>query len=69
MASVFGSRLARLLALGLLVITLTGCYESVSDVTIYEPGVYKGGDDPLMEQSTAERDGALSQRFGGQRDR
>jgi len=32
----------------LLVFGLSGCYES-TDVTIYEPGVYKGDRDPLLE--------------------
>ncbi|MBS3785744.1 MAG: hypothetical protein KGY57_02935 [Gammaproteobacteria bacterium] len=60
----------KLLALGLLVVALTGCYESVSDVTIYEPGVYKGSDDPLLNQTgSAESAEALRQRFSGQRDR
>lgn len=68
--SVFGSRLAKWAALGLLVLTLTGCYESASDVTIYEPGVYKGSDDPLLNQTgSAESEAALRQRFNGQRDR
>lgn len=70
MVSVFGSRLAKIAALGLLVFTLTGCYESASDVTLYEPGVYKGSDDPLLNQAgSAEREDALRDRFGGQRDR
>lgn len=69
MASVFGSRFGKIVALALLVFALAGCYESARDVTLYEPGVYKGSADPLMDQSAAERDGALRQRFGGQRDR
>jgi len=40
-------RASALLLAGLL---LGGCYES-PDVTLYEPGVYKGEDDPLLEKS------------------
>lgn len=29
--------------------SILGCYESV-DVTWYEPGVYKGADDPLLDK-------------------
>lgn len=49
---------------------LTGCYES-ADVTRFEPGVYKGERDPLvnkLEGDTALRE-QLNQRFDGQRDR
>jgi hypothetical protein len=27
-----------------------GCYESPTEVTLYEPGKYKGQDDPLLQQ-------------------
>lgn len=29
---------------------LGGCYESPVEVTLYEPGKYKGEDDPLLRQ-------------------
>lgn len=49
----------------LLAISLTGCLES-PEVTVFEPGVYKGADDPLL----ADRDrGLLNERFSGQMDR
>lgn len=42
---------------------LGGCYES-PDVTVYEPGVYKGKSDPLLEkQRTQERQQQLVERF------
>lgn len=31
-------------------LTLTGCYES-PDVTLHEPGVYKGAEDPLLAKA------------------
>lgn len=33
---------------------LGGCYES-PDVTVYEPGVYKGKPDPLLDKLHAEK--------------
>ncbi|MXZ81328.1 MAG: hypothetical protein F4Z15_08230 [Gammaproteobacteria bacterium] len=49
----------------LLAVLLTGCLES-PEVTVFEPGVYKGADDPLL----ANRDsGPLNERFSGQMDR
>lgn len=49
---------------------LAGCYES-PDVTVYEPGVYKGTDDPLLDKITSEqRQEQLVERFRlGQTDR
>ena len=49
---------------------LSACYES-QDVTRYEPGVYKGKEDPLVSklESDAELREQLDQRFDGQRDR
>ena len=49
---------------------LTGCYED-TDVTVQEPGVYKGKSDPLMEKmETASLQGKLDDRFrSGQMDR
>ncbi len=52
---------------GILVLTvsLTGCYESPT-VTLFEPGVYKGADDPLLTNSDNQ---SLNERFTGQMDR
>jgi hypothetical protein len=42
---------------------LAGCYGS-PDVTLYEPGVYKGEQDPLLEtQRSAEQQRRLRERF------
>lgn len=53
-----------LLALVLpLSMALYGCYES-PDVTVFEPGVYKGKSDPLLDkQKSAQRDQQLADRF------
>ncbi len=41
-----------------------GCYRSPTDVTNYEPGVYKGTPDPLVKLSgQPEHEDALRQRF------
>ena len=60
------------LAAGLLLIggMLSGCYED-TDVTVQEPGVYKGKPDPLLEKmQTASLQGELDDRFrSGQMDR
>lgn len=40
---------------------LAGCYES-SDVTVHEPGQYKGTVDPLLADASA-REEALMKRF------
>ena len=60
----------RAAGLALLVGMLTGCYES-GDVTVQEPGVYKGKTDPLLEKmQTASLQGELDDRFrAGQMDR
>ncbi|MGA8258832.1 MAG: hypothetical protein WB783_01320 [Arenicellales bacterium] len=50
-----------LVALGLAVL-LAGCYRS-SDVTIHEPGVYKGNTDPLLKGDANARDAKLADRF------
>jgi hypothetical protein len=42
-------------------LTLTACYED-ADVTLHEPGVYKGGDDPHA-LSAEERADILAKRF------
>lgn len=42
---------------------LSACYES-ADVTVHEPGVYKGRKDPLLEkQRDAAQQESLRQRF------
>ena len=44
-------------------VLVCACYES-PDVKVYEPGVYKGEKDPLLEkQRSAEHQEALRQRF------
>ncbi len=41
----------------------SGCWES-TDVTVHEPGRYKGVNDPLLDaKSTAEREEVLQKRF------
>lgn len=49
---------------------LGGCYES-ADITLHDPGVYRGGSDPLLaKQASPEQKARLSQRFEmGQTDR
>lgn len=48
---------------------LSGCYED-PDVTVYDPGVYKGKDDPLLAKlEDPEFRAELDERFDGQRDR
>ena len=55
--------------IGLVFAVLTGCSEP-SNVTVHEPGVYKGAEDPLLSANTEERAGQLSARFNlGQIDR
>jgi hypothetical protein len=49
-------------ALVLLAGLLTGCYES-SDITVYEPGEYKGKRDPLLSQDPGQRAETLAKRF------
>ncbi|MDH3281301.1 MAG: hypothetical protein OEQ18_09245, partial [Gammaproteobacteria bacterium] len=41
---------------------LAGCYES-AEVTVYEPGVYKGAQDPLMQTKGDARAETLEKRF------
>jgi uncharacterized lipoprotein YajG len=50
-----------LVALGLTAL-LAGCYRS-SDVTIHEPGKYKGSTDPLLKSDVKARDATLADRF------
>jgi hypothetical protein len=41
----------------------SGCYES-ADVTVHNPGQFKGAKDPLLDaKSTAEREEVLQKRF------
>ena len=62
--------LALALAMGLASLSLAGCTEQ-SEITLHEPGVYKGGDDPLLEkQKDPAHIEALKERFAkGQSDR
>jgi hypothetical protein len=56
--------------LAVLAVLATGCGRA-TDVTVYEPGVYKGPKDPLVEMhATAEHKALLQERFTkGQTDR
>lgn len=56
------TRLTRALAIAAATLVLSGCWES-SDVTVHEPGKYKGRADPLMAQQGASRSDALNKRF------
>jgi major membrane immunogen (membrane-anchored lipoprotein) len=49
---------------------LGGCYES-TDITLHDPGVYRGGSDPLLaKQASPEQKDRLGKRFQmGQTDR
>ncbi len=48
---------------------ISGCYES-TDVTGFEPGVYKGEADPLLSADAGERAQTLEERLNtGQTDR
>ncbi len=62
--------LAMALALAILPMSLTACAER-ADVTLHEPGVYKGGADPLLaKQEDPQHVEALQDRFAkGQADR
>jgi hypothetical protein len=62
--------LALAAALGILSLTATGCTEKTT-VTLHEPGVYKGAEDPLLAmQEDPEHIEALKERFvRGQADR
>ena len=58
--------LALVASVGLLV---SGCGEA-TEVTVYEPGVYKGSSDPLLSKTGAEHQQAMQERFQrGQTDR
>jgi len=59
-------KLAMVAAIGLLT---SGCGEA-TEVTVYEPGVYKGPTDPLLSKLGAEHQKAMQERFQrGQTDR
>ena len=62
--------LAVALALVVLPMSLTACVER-ADVTLHEPGVYKGGEDPLLaKQQNPQNIEILQDRFAkGQSDR
>ena len=58
------------LALAFLPLSLTACAER-AEVTLHEPGVYKGGEDPLLaKQQSPQYAETLQERFAkGQSDR
>ena len=62
--------LAMALALAVMSMSLTACAER-ADVTLHEPGVYKGGVDPLLaKQQNPQQIQTLQERFAkGQSDR
>ncbi len=62
--------LAMALALALLPMSLTACAER-ANVTLHEPGVYKGAADPLLaQQQNPQQIETLQERFAkGQSDR
>jgi cobalamin biosynthesis protein CobD/CbiB len=62
--------LAVALALAVLPMSLAACAER-ADVTLHEPGVYKGGEDPLLaKQQNPQNIETLQDRFAkGQSDR
>jgi hypothetical protein len=64
-------RTAVLSTLAMALLALGGCYEDAGDVTLYDPGVYKGEEDPLLTRSgTDELEATLQNRFqAGQTDR
>lgn len=56
-------RVTTLAATMLVLTSLTGCYETTS-VTLHEPGVYKGSEDPLLAvDETQAFEEALRKRF------
>ena len=65
-----GRPLALVVALAFLPMSLTACAER-ADVTLHEPGVYKGGEDPLLaKQQDPQHIETLQERFAkGQSDR
>ncbi|MFU8830568.1 MAG: hypothetical protein ACNA7J_00305 [Wenzhouxiangella sp.] len=63
-------KMALMVLVGSSAMLLGACYES-SEVNRYEPGVYKGQQDPLVSklESDDELREKLNNRFDGQRDR
>ncbi len=70
MARVMAPVMARAAAVLAIALLLGGCYES-PDVTLHEPGEYKGPDDPFLEKAAdPEHQEQLQQRLArGQTDR
>lgn len=70
MAQVVARPIGRPVAMLVAVLLLGGCYES-PDVTLHEPGEYKGQDDPFLEKAAdPEHQEQLQQRLArGQTDR
>ena len=59
----------RTAAAAVLAAGLAGCWDS-TEVTVHNPGEYKGPPDPLLAQSASARAGTLTERFQlGQVDR
>lgn len=59
-------RISMLALLAAAALAVAGC----SDVTVYEPGVYKGASDPLVQDLRSEElRSALDERITTQRDR
>ena len=50
------------IAIGVCALALAGCYES-ADVTVHQPGVYKGVQDPLLKTDASKRNQELMARF------
>ncbi|NIR31991.1 MAG: hypothetical protein GWN84_22335 [Gammaproteobacteria bacterium] len=49
-------------ALAAVLLALGGCYET-NEVTVHQPGEYKGKSDPLLEQQASAREESLQKRF------
>ena len=45
-----------------LAVGLAGCWDS-TEVTVHNPGQYKGPEDPLLSQAPSARAGTLEERF------
>lgn len=56
-------RMPSVLALAVSLCLATACYESPTEVTNYEPHVYKGEKDPLLSKDSAAREEQLIERF------
>ncbi len=53
---------AAILVIALVAGILSGCWED-TDVTLHEPGAYKGAADPLLAQDSGARAKLLDERF------